>query len=454
VGGQTNALDFPATAGALQIQCRCREYANNGFVTRLTADGSGLVWSTFLGGSAYGVSNLPNGINVVGALTLDAEGNVLAAGKTDADDFPVSSGAFQTRIGSRANVLRRPTDGFLVKLGATGSTLLFSTYLGGSGEDKIAGLSISARGDIWVTGTTTSADFPGDAMPGSGSFFSAVSEDGARLMRSYMPPGSGAGQAIRATSNGDVWALGGLGSVLQVPGGELQGLGILGVTSSAGRDVKGYVAPGEFVTLYGNLPGPALGAGAVLDADGRVAVELAGVRVLFDGVPSPLLYVGSNQINALAPYALSGRDWTNVEVTWAGRRLPAVRMYVRPAQPEVFRIGFAAVALNQDGTLNSGTNPAEQGSIVTVWASGAGALWGQVEEGSVASMPTYPGQVLPIAVLFNGRSIEVTYAGPSPGMVVNALQVNLRIPEQASGGLILHLMAGGRVSDYFVIAVR
>jgi uncharacterized protein (TIGR03437 family) len=242
--------------------------------------------------------------------------------------------------------------------------------------------------------------------------------------------------------------------VLQIPGGEVQGLGVLGVTSSAGQDVKGYVAPGEFVTLYGNLPGPASGAGAVLDADGRVASELAGVRVLFDGIPAPLLYVSSNQINVLAPYALSVADRTTVEVSWAGRSLPAVRMYVRPAQPEVFRIGKAAVALNQDGTLNSGANPAEQGSIVTFWASGAGLLRDQLEEGSVASMPDYPLPVLPIAVLLDGRSVEVAYAGPSPGMVANALQVNVRLPKRAASGLILYLMAGGYVSDYFVIAVK
>jgi uncharacterized protein (TIGR03437 family) len=216
--------------------------------------------------------------------------------------------------------------------------------------------------------------------------------------------------------------------------------------------VKGYVAPGEFISLYGNLLGPASGVGAVFDADGRVASNLAGVQVLFDGIPAPLLYVSSSQINALTPYALSGWASTRVEVTSAGVSSPAFQLYVRPAQPEVFNIGGSAAALNQDGSINSRANPAEGGSIVTIWASGAGLPFEQLAEGSIATSPFFPAPTLPVAVLQNGRSIEVQYAGPSPGLVINALQINMRLTQRF--GNAFQLMVGGVVSDFFTIAVR
>src|SRR5688572_11732266 len=84
VGGATNAPDFPITAGVVQTVCRCQENANNGFVTQLNAAGSGLIWSTFLGGTWYGFSQVPFGINLISALVLDSAGNVTVAGKTDA----------------------------------------------------------------------------------------------------------------------------------------------------------------------------------------------------------------------------------------------------------------------------------------------------------------------------------------------------------------------------------
>jgi uncharacterized protein (TIGR03437 family) len=449
-GGSTNATDFPATAGVVQTVCRCQEYANNGFVTQINAAGNGLVWSTFLGGTWYGFSQVPSGTNTVTVLARDGAGNIFAAGKTDADDFPATAGVLQPKFAGPSTPNVRPTDGFLSKLNPTGTALLFSTYLGGSAADQVNDVQLDAAGNIWVTGLTASNDFPGAAAAFTGSFFAEVSSDGVRLLNGQRAPAGAAGQAIRAGA--DVTVLGTWGSVLQVPGGQVQGVAVLGVASSAGSAVKGTVAPGEFVSLYGNLLGPSPGVGATLDSNGRIASELAGVQVLFNGIAAPLLYAGQGQINALVPYGIAGSADVTVQVTTGGGNSSTVDLYPRPAQPEVFNIGRAALALNQDGSVNSQQNPAAPGSVVTVFASGAGLLTYRPPDGTIAS-GAVASPILPVAVLLNNRSLEVLYAGNAPGLVVNTLQVNFRLPQQASNGPY-QLMIDGYASEAFSLAVQ
>ncbi len=450
VGGTTNAPDFPVTTGVVQTVCRCQEYANNGFVAQLNADGSGLRWSTFLGGSWYGYSQVPAGTNTIDAVGQDAAGNVVVAGRTDADDFPTTPGVLQAKLAGTVAPYQRSTDGFVSKLNPTGTALLFSTYLGGSLEDRVNDLQMDAQGNIWVTGATASTDLPGNPASFTGSFFALVSADGARLLASQRTPTGAAGQAIRA--GGAVTVLGVSGSVLQVPGGQVQGVAVFGVASAAGNGVKAYVAPGEFVSLYGSLLGPSPGVSAILDSQGRIANQLAGVQVLFNGIPSPLLYASQGQVNALVPYGITGGATASVQVTTAGGNSPAVSLNLRPAQPEVFNNGGAALALNQDNSVNSPQNPAAPGSIVTIFASGAGGLHSSQPDGSIPS-EAGGGPVLPVAVLLNNRSLEVLYAGNAPGLVINLLQINLRLRQQGAGGEF-QLMIGGFFSDPFSLAVQ
>jgi hypothetical protein len=140
VVGNTSSVDFPTTPGAFDT-------TQNGsfdlFVLELNATGSGLIFSTFLGGS---------NMELAGGLALDSAGNVYVSGGTISLDFPTTPGAFRT--------VTDGNDGFVTKLNPTGSALVYSTFIGGSGSDGVSGMALDASGNVFLTGTTGSQDFP------------------------------------------------------------------------------------------------------------------------------------------------------------------------------------------------------------------------------------------------------------------------------------------------------
>jgi hypothetical protein len=141
VSGGTLSLDYPTTPGAL----RTTTDGNDGFVTKLNPTGSALVYSTYFGGS---------GTDNVSAIALDASGNAFLAGGTGSTDFPTTPGAIQS-VFSGGTV-----DAFVAEIDATGSSVLLGTYLGGSNSDFANDLKLGPSGAIFVTGQTSSTDFP------------------------------------------------------------------------------------------------------------------------------------------------------------------------------------------------------------------------------------------------------------------------------------------------------
>jgi hypothetical protein len=139
VSGMTESVNFP-NAGQVQGELLGSQDA---FVSKIRADGTGLVYSTYLGGS---------GIEDIWAVAVDAQGSAYLSGYTYSTDFPVAN-AFQPN--SRGGV-----DAFLAKLDPSGSSLAYSTYLGGAGRDESWGVAVDAQGRAYVTGMTSSADFP------------------------------------------------------------------------------------------------------------------------------------------------------------------------------------------------------------------------------------------------------------------------------------------------------
>ena len=136
--GNTDSVDFPVV-NPLQGP------PGNGdvFVTKLNAAGSAPVYSTFLAGS---------GQDRAADIKIDAAGNAYAYGSTASDNFPVSSGLQNVRIGGQ--------DLFVTKINAAGTARVWSTYLGGASDDAAARMAIDASANLYLTGSTTSTDFP------------------------------------------------------------------------------------------------------------------------------------------------------------------------------------------------------------------------------------------------------------------------------------------------------
>lgn len=114
-------------------------------MTKLDPSGSRLLYSTYVGGSG---SDAGKGI------VIDRNNQVYITGTTASPDFPTTPGAIQGNLTGKKNA-------FVAGLDSSGSHLTWSTYLGGSGDDENNALGIDPQGDLYLTGTTTSADFPG-----------------------------------------------------------------------------------------------------------------------------------------------------------------------------------------------------------------------------------------------------------------------------------------------------
>jgi hypothetical protein len=200
VTGMTGRTDFPTTQGAFQTSCApggSPYGCNDAFVVKLNPEGSGLVYSTYLGGPSDPTTPGAYGDETGNGIAIDTEGNAYVTGLTRSNGFPVTANAFQTTwAGGWADV-------FVAKLDATGSALVYATYLGGTGGslhgDEAYAIAVDDQSQAYVTGMTTSADFPttaGAFRPSwSGypnGFISKLSVDGSALVYSTYLGGSSA----------------------------------------------------------------------------------------------------------------------------------------------------------------------------------------------------------------------------------------------------------------------
>jgi hypothetical protein len=212
ITGQIASVDFPTTPGAYDPSnnddppgCQISDYTGEAFITKLSADGSTLLFSTYLGGNSedagYGIA-------------VDSTGSVYLVGKTYSIDFPTTPGALDADLNGGRDV-------FVAKLNATGDDLIYSTYLGGNSWEYGLDIAVDGQGYAYVTGFTH-GDFP--TTPGviqptpAGSidpFVVKLNLDGSELVYSTYLGGSwnDGGDSIVVDSNGGAYVTGGTGSL-------------------------------------------------------------------------------------------------------------------------------------------------------------------------------------------------------------------------------------------------
>jgi uncharacterized protein (TIGR03437 family) len=207
------------------------------------------------------------------------------------------------------------------------------------------------------------------------------------------------------------------------------------------------VAPGEIVTVFGSGMGPAAGVVFRLDSNARVPTDVGGTRVLFNGVPGPVLYASDTQVNAIVPFGAPAGTNMEVTVEYQGQQLPPYRTVVSASEPDIFTLNAGgsgeAVAFNQDGTPNSDQNPAAPGSIVTIFLTGLGDTHPSSIEGTVATSIA-PTPIAPFSLGVGGPPAQIEYIGPSPGSLSSITQVNFRIPGYAVPGPIRYQLIAGK----------
>ena len=215
VTGSTTSSDFPLAGSPADGVCgtgsNCNGRVEDAFVSKFSAAGTALVYSTYAGGSRADVGN---------AIAIDGAGSAYVSGSTLSPEFPVTPGAFDPGCSTVPGCSF--SDGFVLKLSPTGSSFAYSTYLGGQSEDAATAIAVDPAGNAHVAGYSGSADFPvtGDAFQRAraganfDAFVSVLNTAGSGLVYSSYLGGtgniSGGDKAfgIALDSAGSAWIVG------------------------------------------------------------------------------------------------------------------------------------------------------------------------------------------------------------------------------------------------------
>lgn len=478
VAGITNSLNFPVTQGAIQTafggaQGQTDLSIGDAFVLKVNPSGSGLIYSTYLGGRQN---------DMAFSITVDSQGSAYVAGSTASSNFPTTPRAVQPNYkgaGGEARIVAG--DGFVTKLNPAGNELVYSTFLGGTLDERASAVAVDSAGNAWVTGHTLSPDFPttndafqrnhagqpaNDLFIIGDAFVTQLDAAGAAILTSSFLGGRGGdvGTAIAVLPDNSV-IVAGLTSSTDLPvttgvyqrqyfgttgngvpvgdafiarlGQSQSNISVAGIASAASY-AGGAVAPGEIVVLAGTGIGPATLTTAAINAQGEIARTLADTRILFDDTPAPLIYVSAGQSSAVVPYNVTGKQSVRVVVEQGANRSPAITVPVVAAKPALFSANSSGrgpgAILNQDTSFNSASNPAAKGSVIVLFGTGEGQTDPPGVDGRLANS-VFPKPALPVSVTIGGtRVTQLAYAGAAPGLVSGVFQINVVIPPDAPSG--------------------
>ena len=338
VTGFTYSSDFPVTPGAYDTTFNYQYSGADVFITKMDADGSVIVYSTFLGGGHGDGGN---------SIAIDALGNAYVAGGTMSDNFPTTADAFDATYNGL-------DDAFVSKLNTAGSVLVYSTFLGGSDQDEGESISIDSYGNAYITGGTFSSDFP--VTPGAfdttfdgGSnyaFVAKLNASGSTLDYSTLlgPTEYYGGRSIFVDAAGSAYVTGGTmsGMFPTTPGAFSTNLS--GIMDAFATRMNADGSDVEYSTLLGGGSGEQ-GRSIVVDATG--VIYIAGNTVSDDFPVTPdafdrsyngdLSYPGDAFVTKLALPALN--------------RPPIISSFTATLAPEGMPVILTVNASDLDGDI-------------------------------------------------------------------------------------------------------
>ncbi len=457
VGGSTDSPDFPVTQDAWQPALGGDVY--DGFLARFTPSG-GLGYATYVGGK---------GFDSVSGIAFDQTGNVYLTGTSGGLLQPASAGAFQTQAGGDCAILdigpeTYQADGsaFVLKLDPAAHTTLGLTYLGSPLCLFPSDIAVDASGEPWIGGTFSfGGSAPQTASPfqigiGTG-FVSKFSADFSQLLFStYFNSVSGlaldsaglayvagAGPMNYATGDGQAY----IAKIDSTPDSTPPAVSLDSVVNAVNpaspSNYQG-IGAGEVLRLLGKNLGPATPTPGIING-GVLASTVAGVQVTFDGIPRPLLAVSAQEIDLVAPFEIGAESSTTVQVIYNGAKSNAVQVAVSGYPLQVLGI------FNDDFSPNSAANPAQPGSTMSLYLSGAGQTNPPSQDGQVNTVPP-TAMPVPITLGWNGSefvTLQVTFAGTAPGLAAGIFQINFVAPQQSLMNAYVQLpIASARLSVF------
>lgn len=497
VTGFTYSPDFPVTSGAYQTTFRGAIGSNStpsvadAFVAKFSSQGA-LIYATYLGGSND---------DVAWAIVADSSGNAIVTGNSTSTNFPVTAGALRgtfqgnTPVGEPIQVMAG--DAFVTKLNATGTALIYSTYLGGSADDVGSGIALDPAGNTLVTGFTLSSQFPvsADALQSSfgglggqggtglgqdgqgnentgDAFLTKLSPAGALIYSSYYGgSGDDAAMTVAVDAAGNAYMAGGtLSSALHTTSGAVQAT--YGGTGALFPRGDGFVTKFDF---GGTLPATPAGvtavpgfpttgnAGATLTpaftvevVDGK-GLKLAGVTVAFTASGAsvnPASATTDAQGRAASVVTLGATAGTaTVTATVAG--LPAVTanvtVVIAPAGGTITSVNTAGSPVSA-GIAGNTFIEIKGINLVPATTPSTGVIWSNAPEFQQGKMPT---NLQGISVTVNGKPAYIYFYCSAVTSACAADQVNaLTGLETLSGNAQIVVLNNGVPSATFAVVAK
>jgi uncharacterized protein (TIGR03437 family) len=461
--GFTASSSIPTTANAFQKQYSNPGFSGpgtrNGFIVEVNSTGTQLIYGTYFGPQYFGTT--------IESIAAGPSGSVYFSGSTTATTFQPTPGAYLStpstgylakltpgrKIWDSFSYLNIPSGGFThIQLGNQPATVYVS-FLGLNPANfgvlipeklrfVIVDLSTLGLVSSFSTAKASSADFNSWAS-------SLATPRSTWLVGSCAPCTLDLGGLISTDAFQTNPQSSGESAVL-VQVTELPTT-ISAVTNAASY-VVGPISPGEVVTIRGTGIGPDSPVSLTLDRNGKVSTSLGGAQVVFGGVPAPLTYVSSTQINAVVPYEIQGLFNVVVQAKYLDQVSNSLSVTSIATAPALFTLNASGAGsgaiLNEDYSTNSPGNPATRGGYVTLFLTGEGQTIPAGATGKVTTIsstpPLTPQPIAPVAVLINGQSANVAFNGEAPGVVSGVLQLNVQVPTTVPAGNVpMRVVIGG-----------